>query len=861
MRYIKILIVLLFYCPLLAQNTISTKLVILGGDDAGLGAVWAAGELGIETVLVLTHPRDFGGDFTNFIPTDIAVSARTVGGINYVYDTFARKHTNEKSGSSTAGKDGRVAPPGASIEFLYDLVKKYPHIKILTGYLPKPHSGVRNKKNQVKQVSVIAEDGQVIKINCQFAIDGTPEGYGAKAFDLPVVFGREGQHEDKDPTRDMEAFAGRRLFATYRNNYNILSGKVPLLEKYCDRRPEIKDNSMAASPVIPLKEYVLKSESVPDDAPWLLKNEPTGFDINNFKHLKDEKRPGGNRNGRNIWRFSGNEPLKSLPEWYRLPDGTHYLRHDDVWKWKRYVEKKAFQYVVNSLYYYQKFTPEGNRYGIDKDAFNIYDAPYKLSDFGTTSYGGDQYFACRLYHRVLARLKVPEPVGGQMFFRKGGRPYFHEKSFWVFDGIGVPLLEIDYHSVLAASVPSPDGAGPEGSAFTYCVPEASGLNLHSLPRRIIEPDYSLIDNYLSPGTPSTTFMAQSSIRAGSSMNHLGVVAAAMVYLADKQQISVSGVNTLELQWLLVDRLNSSIVYFENAIAGTPEFKYEQMAGVLGIPFKNLNDSWDQPFISDLQLRNYVKQYALFKKQDVPDFEIQQGKMRCKDFFKAFAPLLHPKIKLYICENDEQFIHLQDIRQILTRDMIADFTEIGPYIVPNRIVFDSFNRKPGEIGSLETGDEWNNRHFEIYRGHAVSQSIDEKALLLTNGTNKDFELSVEICLEQKPLDWPNGQIHECGLLLDYKNDNDYMFFGITDDRDELKFGLVDQQIRKEKIIKYSISSFSLKIIKNGNNFKFFVNDRLLFTHTIEKEYAPAIGLIHGTGEGRVHFQNFSQITTQ
>ena len=40
----------------------STTAVVLGGDDAGTGAAWALATLGVPTVLVLSAPRDLGGD-------------------------------------------------------------------------------------------------------------------------------------------------------------------------------------------------------------------------------------------------------------------------------------------------------------------------------------------------------------------------------------------------------------------------------------------------------------------------------------------------------------------------------------------------------------------------------------------------------------------------------------------------------------------------------------------------------------------------------------------------------------------------------------------------------------------------------
>ena len=40
----------------------STTAVVLGGDDAGTGAAWALATLRVPTVLVLSAPRDLGGD-------------------------------------------------------------------------------------------------------------------------------------------------------------------------------------------------------------------------------------------------------------------------------------------------------------------------------------------------------------------------------------------------------------------------------------------------------------------------------------------------------------------------------------------------------------------------------------------------------------------------------------------------------------------------------------------------------------------------------------------------------------------------------------------------------------------------------
>jgi len=206
--------------------SLNATLVVLGGDDAGLGAAWAAGRLGIDTLLVLSHSRDLGGDFTMSIPTDLALPPPSVGGINLVYDTFARRHTNQPSGRPDYSMNGRVAPPGPSFEFLRSLVDNLTSVRVLSGYIPRPRSGTTTTANAgnmsnngwVTGLELIDNKGGVVKVSARFVIDGTPEGYGAAAFGLGVRFGREGRNLNRsacvDNTTFNESFAGRRIFAS-----------------------------------------------------------------------------------------------------------------------------------------------------------------------------------------------------------------------------------------------------------------------------------------------------------------------------------------------------------------------------------------------------------------------------------------------------------------------------------------------------------------------------------------------------------------------------------------------------------------------------------------------------------------------
>lgn len=196
---------------------LNATLVVLGGDDAGLGAAWAAGQLGIDTLLVLSHPRDFGGDFTMSIPTDLALPPPSVGGINLLYDTFARRHTNQPSGRPDYSMNGRVAPPGPSFEFLRSVIANLSSVRVVSGFIARPRSGTvggcacthghasdlarcngsianhtclhdhgsslscchdseLGDERRVTGLQLISENGTVVNVTTQFVIDGTPEG-------------------------------------------------------------------------------------------------------------------------------------------------------------------------------------------------------------------------------------------------------------------------------------------------------------------------------------------------------------------------------------------------------------------------------------------------------------------------------------------------------------------------------------------------------------------------------------------------------------------------------------------------------------------------------------------------------------
>ena len=112
------------------------------------------------------------------------------------------------------------------------------------------------------------------------------------------------------------------------------------------------------------------------------------------------------------YRYHTGSTGPTLPGWYLLPDGAHYLRQSyergsaapaEVWALKRAVELRAFSIPVGAAYFLQNHVTGGRGWGFCNSSFPavnpalapraaaaVEPGPYTLSDFGTTTSAGDQ---------------------------------------------------------------------------------------------------------------------------------------------------------------------------------------------------------------------------------------------------------------------------------------------------------------------------------------------------------------------------------------------------------------------------------------------------------------------------------------
>jgi hypothetical protein len=311
----------------------------------------------------------------------------------------------------------------------------------------------------------------------------------------------------------------------------------------------------------------------------------------------------------------------SLPGWYLENDGkTHYLRASygnasQLWSLKRSTELKAFYWAVGGLWFIQNHIAGGKEWGFCKSSFParnplVHDAdipsgPYTLADFDTSTHGGDATVAFRLYHRQVARLGSVRPVGAAQLYdglpRTAQPPTqpatvatdgserdtttrgSNDKKYWEPTSVVFPLYGTDFtKGVLGATVPLPVGCTGDCGDGVLMGNGPSDGNMHGISRNLFTPDpaatkaaltsgefppagiftRTFVENFLSPGTPRSTFMLQSSARIGCFASNIGVAAGAVIGMSERHGFgNTSAVPTMLVQWALGAELSTAITYF------------------------------------------------------------------------------------------------------------------------------------------------------------------------------------------------------------------------------------------------------------------------------------------------------------
>eukprot|EP01052_Picozoa_sp_SAG31_P008722 SAG31_NODE_444_length_15625_cov_6.047469_9_plen_364_part_00 len=82
-------------------------------------------------------------------------------------------------------------------------------------------------------------------------------------------------------------------------------------------------------------------------------------------------------------------------------------------------------------------------------------------------------------------------------------------------------------------------------------------------------DRAFVENFLSPGTPRSTFMLQSSARIGCFASNIGIAAGTVIAWSERLGLqNTSAVPHMLIQWTLGANLSTAITYFEPALRST-----------------------------------------------------------------------------------------------------------------------------------------------------------------------------------------------------------------------------------------------------------------------------------------------------
>jgi hypothetical protein len=171
----------------------------------------------------------------------------------------------------------------------------------------------------------------------------------------------------------------------------------------------------------------------------------------------------------------------------------------------------------------------------------------------------------------------------------------------------------------------PSDGNMHGMTRNLFTPDAAAthdnLNAGSFPPAGIF-ERSFVENFLSPGTPRSTFMLQSSARIGCFASNIGVAAGTVIGLSERLGlVNTSAVPTMLVQWTLGYNLSTAITYFNPPLRSTLQrggtlspatFAALHIAGAYAVPPQLNLGTVDEGDV----LKNDLQQWLLLYKEGV-----------------------------------------------------------------------------------------------------------------------------------------------------------------------------------------------------------------------------------------------------
>lgn len=555
-----------------ARDDYATRLLVVGGSSAGTAAAITAGRLGIPTIWVVRAPRDIGGLSTNCINPDSDLPMRYLGGLALEYDVVARF----TAGFGRHGRhngEGYFAPFHVFFSETLRQVRGLPSLAVLADL----HPVAVEKDPSTRRVRGVTfghrhDPGRRIVIVADAVIDAEIEGDVTFLAGATTTLRREARVSSEDPTRDQESYAGR-IFTREKRIGSLLVAGGPELEGSTHAADDVAA-TMGWNGSVTLEDF---GTGAPE-SPWVLAREPAGYDPADFAWWEEGVYGVTLDATHRRWNI---DHFLSTVEGWRMSDGRHVLESLDV-RDREENERAHIAHVIRGLWHLQHVKKQ-YRYGLSSLDFREgLPAKYTLADFGTTTNAGDAPLPGLIYMREGRRLVNDHVFGGRLI-EDDGSGLFVQKRFWHPRAAYFNAMLVDIHGVHRERVP---GSGPEGMQLLRLA-GFHDFGAPCIPFDVFVPRPTEVTGLLVASAGAYTHQAYAAFpRMETGRLLQGHACAVAVHHALAEGVLPHEVDVRKVQLTGLERHGQSLVYFDDALAGTRSHVVEQMLGCRGVPRRN-----------------------------------------------------------------------------------------------------------------------------------------------------------------------------------------------------------------------------------------------------------------------------------
>ena len=555
-----------------ARDAYATRLLVVGGSSAGTAAAITAGRLGMPTIWVVRAPRDIGGLSTNAINPDSDLPMRYLGGLALEYDVVARFTTGFGRHGRNNG-EGYFAPFHVFFAETRRQAESLPSLAVLADL----HPVAVDKDPGTRRVRSVTfghrrDPERRVVIEAEVVIDAEIEGDVAFLAGATTTLRREARVSSEDPTRDQESYAGR-IFTLEKPIGSLLVAGGPEVEGTTHEADDAPA-TMGWNGSVTLEDF---GTGTPE-SPWVLVREPTGYDPAEFAWW--EQGVYGVTLDATHRRWNIDHFLSTVEGW-RMPDGRHVLESLDV-RDREANEKAHLAHVIRGLWHLQHVKKE-YRYGLSSRDFREgLPAKYTLADFGTATHAGDAPLPGLIYMREGRRMVNDHVFGGKLI-EDDGSGRFVQKRHWHHRAAYFNAMLVDIHGVHRERVA---GSGPEGMQLLRLA-GFHDFGAPCIPFDVFVPRPAEVTGLLVASAGAYTHQAYAAFpRMETGRLLQGHACAVAMHHALADGVLPHEVDVRKVQLTGLERHGQSLVYFDDAIAGTRSHVVEQMLGCRGVPRRN-----------------------------------------------------------------------------------------------------------------------------------------------------------------------------------------------------------------------------------------------------------------------------------